>query len=55
MPVGYDTPRKLAALETKHDAQFKVVFDAIRKLMAPPPAPKRKRIGFATEREENHG
>ena len=38
--------RKLAALEEKYDAQFKVVFDAIRELMAPvEPQPKR-RIGF---------
>ena len=28
--------RKLNALEKKYDAQFKVVFDAIRQLMAPP-------------------
>jgi hypothetical protein len=28
--------RKLAALEKKYDAQFKVVFDAIRELMKPP-------------------
>ena len=28
--------RKLETLEKKYDAQFKVVFDAIRKLMAPP-------------------
>ncbi len=28
--------RKLAALENKYDAQFKVVFDAIRQLMSPP-------------------
>ncbi len=40
-----DLARKLAALEKKYDAQFKVVFDAIRELMAPPSAPKR-RIGF---------
>ena len=39
--------RKLDALERKYDAQFKVVFDAIRKLMEPPPA-TRKRIGFRT-------
>jgi len=37
--------RKLAALERKYDAQFKIVFDAIRELMAPPGAPK-PRIGF---------
>lgn len=32
---------KLAALEKKYDAQFKVVFDAIRELMAPPKAETR--------------
>ena len=37
--------RKLEALERKYDAQFKVVFDAIRQLMEPP-APKRRPIGF---------
>ena len=35
--------RKLAALEQKYDAQFKVVFDAIRQLMSPPAKPKRRR------------
>jgi hypothetical protein len=40
--------RKMDALERKYDAQFKVVFDAIRQLMAPPP-PKRKKIGFLVE------
>jgi hypothetical protein len=39
-----DLARKLAALEKKYDAQFRVVFDAIRELMAPPPRPRR--IGF---------
>jgi ORF6N domain len=37
--------RKLHALEKKYDAQFKVVFDAIRELMTPPEKPKRQ-IGF---------
>jgi len=37
--------RKLGDLERKYDAQFKVVFDAIRQLMAPPET-KRKQIGF---------
>jgi hypothetical protein len=37
--------RKLNALEKKYDAQFKVVFDAIRQLMTPPAKPRR-RIGF---------
>jgi hypothetical protein len=31
-----DLARKLEALEKKYDAQFKVVFDAIRQLMTPP-------------------
>jgi len=37
--------RKLAKLERKYDAQFKVVFDAIRELMIPEPRPRRP-IGF---------
>ena len=37
--------RKLAALEKKYDARFRVVFDAIRQLMATPADPRR-RIGF---------
>jgi len=40
-----DLARKVAALEKKYDAQFKVVFDAIRELMTPP-QPKQIRIGF---------
>ena len=37
--------RKLNELEKKYDAQFRVVFDAIRQLMAQP-EPKKKKIGF---------
>lgn len=37
--------RKFDALEKKYDNQFKVVFDAIRELMAPPPR-NRRSIGF---------
>lgn len=40
-----DLARKLAALERKYDTQFKVVFDAIRELMAPAPR-RRQPIGF---------
>jgi hypothetical protein len=40
-----DLARKLEALERRYDAQFKVVFDAIRELIAPPESKKRK-IGF---------
>lgn len=38
--------RKLASLERKYDQQFKVVFDAIRELMAPSEPKKSRRIGF---------
>ena len=44
-----DLARKLDELERKYDEQFRVVFDAIRRLMAPPKPRKRPRIGFATE------
>jgi hypothetical protein len=44
--------RKLTALEKKYDAQFKVVFDAIRQLMEPPPA-KRRNIGFHTTEKKD--
>jgi len=36
---------KIESMERKYDQQFKVVFDAIRKLLTPPEKPKR-RIGF---------
>ena len=41
-----DLARKMADLERKYDSQFKAVFDAIRQLMAPPPAPLKPKIGF---------
>ncbi len=40
-----DLARRLDEMEQKYDAQFKLVFDAIRELMAPP-AKRRPRIGF---------
>ncbi len=43
--------RKIAAIERKYDAQFKIVFDAIRKLMQAPPAPPKRRIGFSFSKE----
>ena len=49
MREGLIEHRELAArlneLERKHDAQFRVVFDAIRPLMEPPKPPGRQ-IGF---------
>ena len=44
--------RKLATLEKKYDAQFKVVFDAIRELMTPPDPKKKRSIGFAPWEEK---
>jgi len=44
--------RKLDALEKKYDAQFRVVFDAIRQLMTPS-TPKRRPIGFRPGDPEN--
>ena len=40
-----DLVRERSAPEKKHDAEFKVVFDAVRQLMAPP-RPQRRSIGF---------
>lgn len=40
-----DLAKRLDELEKKYDAQFRVVFDAIRHLMAQP-EPKEKKIGF---------
>ena len=46
-----DLARKLAALEKKYDKQFKVVFDAIFRLMAPPTPKKRRPMGFVVSEE----
>jgi hypothetical protein len=47
--------RKLETLEKKYDAQFKVVFDAIRRLMTQP-EPKKRKIGFLVkERATKYG
>jgi ORF6N domain-containing protein len=43
---------KLDALEAKYDDQFRVVFEAIRQLMAPPPKPRETRIGFHKHEDE---
>ena len=42
-----DIRKKLDDMERKYDHQFKIVFDAIRQLLQPPPEPKSKRkMGF---------
>lgn len=40
-----DLARRLNEMERKYDAQFKVVFEAIRELMTPP-TPPRRQVGF---------
>jgi hypothetical protein len=47
-----DLARKLTAMEKKYDAQFRVVFEAIHKLMAPAPLPPKRQIGFAPLEEK---
>jgi hypothetical protein len=49
--IGHDRElaRRLDAMEAKYDHQFKVVFDAIRELMAPPVPKPRRRIGFVSQ------
>jgi len=42
---------KLLEMEKKYDEQFKVVFDAIRALMAPPET-KKKKIGFTVKEKQ---
>ena len=41
-----DLARKLEQMEKQYDGQFRIVFDAIRKLMEPPPASRRPPLGF---------
>jgi hypothetical protein len=47
-----DLAQKIAAMEKKYDVQFRVVFEAIKKLLDPPPAPAKRRIGFAAQDEK---
>ena len=48
LSANEELARKLAALEKKYDVQFKVVFDAIRDLMAGTTPKKGRPIGFVT-------
>ena len=38
--------RELEDKVSKHDADILTIFEAIRQLMAPPPEPPKRRIGF---------
>ena len=53
LSTNKELAQKLAQLERKiekHDEEIKLIFDAIRQLMAPPEKKKRK-IGFNREKE----
>ena len=50
LSANAEMARKLQSLEKRYDAQFKVVFDAIRELMAPKPSRSRP-IGFVTPKD----
>jgi hypothetical protein len=52
LATNAELARKLDAMEKKYDAQFKVVFDAIRQLMSPP-EPKRREIGFHVKYDDD--
>ena len=41
--------KKLEDLEQKYDSQFKMVFDAMRQLLAPPDPKKKRAIGFGRD------
>ena len=41
-----DLAKKVEDLEKKYDGQFKIVFDALRQLMQPPPEKPKRVIGF---------
>jgi hypothetical protein len=43
---------RLEELERKYDAQFRVVFEAIRELMTPPEPKKKRPIGFGPWEKE---
>lgn len=49
-----DLARKLEDLEKKYDAQFRVVFEAIRELMIPP-EPKKCPIACLPDRQGRQG
>ena len=41
--------RKIEGMEKKYDAQFRIVFEAIKKLLEPPPEKPKRRIGFHSD------
>lgn len=41
--------REIEDMEKKYDAQFAIVFEAIKKLLEPPPEKPKRRIGFHSD------
>ena len=55
MYIGHkDLKRKIAAMESKYDEQFQIVFEAIKALIHEDAKPKKK-IGYIKERQHKYG
>lgn len=51
MALTYEAlKRKIDTMEKKYDGHFKVVFEALKKLLEPPPVPQKSPIGFHPRR-----
>lgn len=50
-----DLRRKIEEMEKKYDKQFLIVFEAIKKLLEPPPLKEKPPIGFSTYDDNNKG
>ncbi len=48
-----DLANRLDSFERRYDSRFRVVFDAIRKLMEPPSNPNRRHIGFKPDEKRS--
>jgi len=48
-----DFKRKIDNMERKYDSNFKLVFDALRQLVASPPMKKTKKMGFTPPEKDN--
>jgi hypothetical protein len=45
-----DLKRKIETMENKYDDKFKLVFEALKRLLEPPPVPEKPKIGFHPNR-----
>jgi hypothetical protein len=43
---NHELEKRITALESKYDGQFKLVFDAIREILSSHPAPRKRIIGL---------